>query len=98
MPVIHPFDESAIERGDDSIARYQNRPQSLLHMLRATVDKWGDKEALVEIGGELSGNSLLSILRNHPWPCGAARNVTLLLPFRSGCARAYGANGTSDLP
>lgn len=51
MPVIHPFDESGIVRGPDGIARYQNRPQSLLHMLRATVDKWNDKEALVELGG-----------------------------------------------
>jgi long-chain acyl-CoA synthetase len=52
MPLIRPFDNSAIERGADSIARYLNRPQSLLHMLRATVDKWPDKEALVELGGE----------------------------------------------
>jgi acyl-CoA synthetase (AMP-forming)/AMP-acid ligase II len=51
MPVIHPFDESGIVRGPDGVGRYQNRPQSLLHMLRATVDKWNDKEALVELGG-----------------------------------------------
>jgi long-chain acyl-CoA synthetase len=50
MAVIRPFDESRITRGPDGIARYQDRPQSLLHMLRATVDKWNDKEALVEPG------------------------------------------------
>jgi long-chain acyl-CoA synthetase len=55
MPVIHPFDESGIQRGPDGIARYEDRPQSLLDMLRATVDKWNDKEALVEIGGERIG-------------------------------------------
>jgi long-chain acyl-CoA synthetase len=55
MPVIRPFDESGIKRGEDGIARYQGRPQSLLDMLRATVDKWRDKEALVEIGGERIG-------------------------------------------
>jgi len=52
MPVIRPFDESGIRRDPDGIARYQNRPQSLLDMLRATVEKWNDKEALVEVGGE----------------------------------------------
>jgi long-chain acyl-CoA synthetase len=52
MPPIRPFDNSAIERGPDNVARYLNRPQSLVHMLRATVDKWPNKEALVELGGE----------------------------------------------
>ena len=42
MPVIHAFDESGIQRGPDGLARYQERPQSLLHMLRATVDRWKD--------------------------------------------------------
>jgi len=52
MPPIRSFDNSAIARGPDNIARYLNRPQSLVHMLRATVDKWPNKEALVELGGE----------------------------------------------
>ena len=52
MPPIRPFDNSAIARGADNIARYLNRPQSLVHMLRATVEKWPNKEALVELGGE----------------------------------------------
>ena len=50
--VIHPFDESGIVRGTDGIARYQNRPRNLLEMLRATVDKWPNHEAVVEVGGE----------------------------------------------
>ncbi|HKV05525.1 MAG TPA: AMP-binding protein [Candidatus Acidoferrales bacterium] len=52
MTVIRPFDYSAIERGADGIARYLDRPQSLLHMLRATVEKSPNHEALVELGGE----------------------------------------------
>jgi long-chain acyl-CoA synthetase len=59
MPATHPFDESGIMRGPDGILRYQNRPQSLLHMLRATVDKWKDKEAVVELGGERMGYTQL---------------------------------------
>jgi long-chain acyl-CoA synthetase len=55
MPVLHPFDESKIKRGPDGIARYQDRPESVLEMLRASVDTWRDKEALVEIGGERIG-------------------------------------------
>jgi acyl-CoA synthetase (AMP-forming)/AMP-acid ligase II len=39
-------------RGADGIARYQNRPRSLLEMLRRTVEKWPGNEAVVEVGGE----------------------------------------------
>ncbi len=50
--VIHPFDESGIVRGADGIARYQNRPRSLVEMLRISVDKAPHAEAVVEVGGE----------------------------------------------
>ena len=50
--VIHPFDESGIARGADGVARYQNRPRSLVAMLRASVEKWPGNEAVVEVGGE----------------------------------------------
>src|SRR5271163_2705892 len=52
MATIRPFDYSEIKRGADGIARYLNRPPSLVHMLRATADQWPQKEALVELGGE----------------------------------------------
>jgi long-chain acyl-CoA synthetase len=52
MAAIRPFDYSGIERDADGIAHYRNRPQSLPHMLRATVDKWPKQEAIVELGGE----------------------------------------------
>jgi len=45
------FDTSGIERGADGIARYTDRPASLVAMLRATVDRAGDREAVVELGG-----------------------------------------------
>ena len=50
--MIRPFDPSGITRGADQIARYDNRPNSLTEMLRATVDRMPHKEAIVEIGGE----------------------------------------------
>jgi acyl-CoA synthetase (AMP-forming)/AMP-acid ligase II len=43
---------SGIVRGADGIARYQNRPRSLVEMLRNTVDKCPGNEAVVEVGGE----------------------------------------------
>jgi long-chain acyl-CoA synthetase len=49
--VIHPFDESGIVRGADGIARYQDRPRSLVEMLRRSVDKSPNAEAIVEVRG-----------------------------------------------
>ena len=46
------FDTSGIERGADGIARYIDRPASLVAMLRATVDRAPDREAVVELGGQ----------------------------------------------
>ena len=50
--MIRPFDQSGIVRGADNIARYQGRPNSLIEMLRATVDRAPANEAIVELGGE----------------------------------------------
>src|SRR5262249_25197449 len=49
--MIQPFDEAGITRGADGIARYQNRPRSLVEMLRSTVEKSPTAEAVVEVGG-----------------------------------------------
>src|SRR5579863_1698353 len=46
-----PFDQSAIARGDDGIARYQNLHPSLVAMLRSTVEKSPGAEAIVEAAG-----------------------------------------------
>ena len=51
MNRIQPFDVSGIARGADGIARYLDRPRSLVEMLRKTVDRVPDDEALVEFGG-----------------------------------------------
>jgi len=50
--MIRPFDYSGITRDDRGIAQYPDRPGSLVEMLRATVDKSPDHEAIVELGGE----------------------------------------------
>src|SRR3954454_7506832 len=49
---VSRFDDTGIERGADGIARYVDRPSSLVAMLRATVDAHPDLEAIVELGGE----------------------------------------------
>jgi long-chain acyl-CoA synthetase len=46
-----PFDESGITRGEDGIARYNNLMPSLVAMLRSTVEKTPNAEAVVEAGG-----------------------------------------------
>src|SRR6266436_10335372 len=49
--MIRPFDYSDITRDSDGIAHYNSLPNSLVEMLRATVDKSPDHEAIVELGG-----------------------------------------------
>ncbi len=48
----NPFDTSGVERGADGIARYRDRPASLVQMLRTSVDRHRDALAVGEIGGE----------------------------------------------
>ena len=48
----NPFDTTGVERGADGVARYTNRPDSLVHMLRASVERLGDGLAVAEIGGD----------------------------------------------
>ena len=50
--MIRPFDQSGIVRGAGNIARYQGRPNSLIEMLRATVERAPTNEAIVELGAE----------------------------------------------
>ncbi len=49
--MIRPFDQSGITRDSNQIAHYDNRPASLVEMLRARVDETPDAEAVVEVGG-----------------------------------------------
>ena len=48
----NPFDAGGVERGEDGIARYSGRPQSLVHMLRASVERDPKADAVIEVGGE----------------------------------------------
>jgi long-chain acyl-CoA synthetase len=49
--MIRPFDYSGITRDAIGIAHYDVLPQSLVEMLRNSVDKSPDAEAIVEVGG-----------------------------------------------
>jgi long-chain acyl-CoA synthetase len=49
--MIRPFDYSGISRDERGVAHYDNRPASLVEMLRATVERSPGHEAIVEIGG-----------------------------------------------
>lgn len=48
--MIQPFNQSAITRGPDQISRYDNLAVSLIEMLRATIDRHPNNEAVVELG------------------------------------------------
>src|SRR4051794_2839281 len=48
---LAPFDMSGIERGPDGIARYVDRPASLVEMLRTSVERSPQAPAIVEVGG-----------------------------------------------
>jgi len=50
--MIRPFEYSGISRDSQGISHYSERPDSLVAMLRKTVDKSPDHEAIVELGGE----------------------------------------------
>ncbi len=48
----NPYDATGVERGADGIARYVGRPDSLVHMLRASVERDPDSASIIEVGGE----------------------------------------------
>ncbi len=48
----NPFASDGVERGADGIARYRGRPDSLVRMLRASVERDPEATAIVEVGGE----------------------------------------------
>jgi acyl-CoA synthetase (AMP-forming)/AMP-acid ligase II len=47
----NPFDQTGVERGADGVARYVDGPASLVHLLRASVDRDASAPALVMVGG-----------------------------------------------
>jgi long-chain acyl-CoA synthetase len=50
--MIRPFDYTGITRDANGVAHFDGLPESLVAMLRATVDKTPQAEAVVEVGGE----------------------------------------------
>jgi long-chain acyl-CoA synthetase len=47
----NPFEETGVERDAEGIARYRDRPASLVHLLRASVERDARATALVLVGG-----------------------------------------------
>ncbi len=47
----NPFDETGVERDEHGLAHYRERPDSLVHMLRASVERDFAAVALVEVNG-----------------------------------------------
>jgi len=47
----NPYDTTGVERGPDGVARYVDRPASLVEMLLASVERDPDAVALLEVGG-----------------------------------------------
>ena len=47
----NPFDESGVQRDADGVARYVERPRSLVAMLRASVERDAAATAVLEVGG-----------------------------------------------
>lgn len=46
-----PFERTGTELGEDGVTRYSGRPASLVHLLKASVERDAGATALVEIGG-----------------------------------------------
>jgi long-chain acyl-CoA synthetase len=47
----NPFDTEGVDRGADGIARYRDRPESLVQMLGLSVERGPGATALCEVGG-----------------------------------------------
>ncbi len=48
---LTPFDSTGVERGPDGVKRYTDLQRSVVAMLRESVERAPDDEALVELGG-----------------------------------------------
>ena len=75
----NPFDDSGVERGADGIARYVDRPASLVAMLRASVERDAAATAVLEVGGPL---------RELRRAVGRARRAWLAACARRACSAA----------
>src|SRR5215211_3389760 len=48
---IQPYDLSRLYRGEDGVLHYEGLDSSLVAMLRKTVERVPDREAIAEVGG-----------------------------------------------
>jgi long-chain acyl-CoA synthetase len=48
----NPYDTTGVERGADGVKRYARRPDSLVAMLRSSVERDPEATAIAEVGGE----------------------------------------------
>jgi acyl-CoA synthetase (AMP-forming)/AMP-acid ligase II len=48
---LQPYDVSGMYRGDDGVLHYEGLDSSLVEMLRKTVERVPDREAIAEVGG-----------------------------------------------
>jgi acyl-CoA synthetase (AMP-forming)/AMP-acid ligase II len=48
----NPFATTGVKRGADGVARYTHRPDSLVHLLRASVERDGAASAVQEVGSD----------------------------------------------
>jgi long-chain acyl-CoA synthetase len=48
----NPFDEADVERDANGVARYLNRPASLVALLKSSVERDASATAVLEVGGE----------------------------------------------
>jgi long-chain acyl-CoA synthetase len=105
MSRIRPFDESKVVRGPDGIARYQGLHRSVLAMLRSSVEKAPNAEAIVEAGGERVSYRQLweraaetaGGLRSH----GIERGDRVAIRFGNGldwCLAYFGAQLAGAIP
>jgi long-chain acyl-CoA synthetase len=51
MAHLHPFDESGVERDANAVKRYAKLPTSVVELLRISVERDPDHEAVVELDG-----------------------------------------------
>jgi hypothetical protein len=63
----NPFDTEGVERDADGVARYANRPDSLVHMLRASVER--DRAATAFVDARVRAGCAAAyhaLIRNPP--------------------------------
>jgi long-chain acyl-CoA synthetase len=88
------FDLTGVTRGPDGVKRYDELPRNLVHMLRASVDRQGAAEAVVETGAENAGSPRLSYASLWDRAAGVAGGLRALGVQRGDRVAIRLGNGT----